>query len=80
MDQASLLTALTVFLQSASMDVCSPEPLHTLCLQRFSAAMEAREPQVSPPATPAAPQWPLVETQMLRLLRQRQTSPLTLLH
>ncbi|XP_011618311.2 LOW QUALITY PROTEIN: HEAT repeat-containing protein 5A [Takifugu rubripes] len=45
-DQASLLTALTVFLQSAGVDVCSPEPLHTSCLQRFTAAMEAKDPLV----------------------------------
>uniref|UniRef100_H3CA84 HEAT repeat-containing protein 5A n=1 Tax=Tetraodon nigroviridis TaxID=99883 RepID=H3CA84_TETNG len=45
-DQASLLTALTVFLQSAGVDVCGAEPLHTLCLQRFLAAMDAKEPQV----------------------------------
>lgn len=51
MDQASLLTALTVFLQSAGVDVCGAEPLHTLCLQRFLAAMDAKEPQVSPAAT-----------------------------
>lgn len=46
MDQASLLTALTVFLQSAGEDVCGPEPLHTSCLQRFIAAMEAKDPLV----------------------------------
>lgn len=55
MDQATLLTALTVFLQAAGADVCSPEPLHTLCLQRFITAMDAKEPQVSPTPTPAAP-------------------------
>lgn len=47
MDQASLLAALTVFLQSAGVDVCSPEPLHTSCLQRFLSAMEAKDPLVS---------------------------------
>lgn len=47
MDQASLLTALTVFLQSAGVDVCGPEPLHTSCLQRFITAMEAKDPLVS---------------------------------
>lgn len=47
MDQASLLTALTVFLQSAGADVCSPERLHASCLQRFNTAMEAKDPLVS---------------------------------
>lgn len=65
LDQATLLTALTVFLQAAGADVCSPEPLHSLCLQRFLAAMDAKEPQVSPATTPAAAQWPQVETQLL---------------
>lgn len=63
-DQASLLTALTVFLQSAAVDVCSAEPLHTLCLQRFISAMDAKEPQVSPTAPHSAALWPLVETQL----------------
>lgn len=64
-DQASLLSALSVFLLSAGVDVCSPEPLHTLCLQRFTTAMDAKEPQVSPTATPAATKWPFVEAQLL---------------
>lgn len=59
MDQASLLTAVTVFLQSAGVDVCSPEPLHTSCLQRFTAAMEAKDPLVS------TTQNKLVETRLL---------------
>lgn len=45
-DQASLLTALTVFLLSAGPDVCAVEPLHSLCLQRFTSSMEAKEPLV----------------------------------
>ncbi|KAK5857880.1 hypothetical protein PBY51_011093 [Eleginops maclovinus] len=45
-DQVSLLTALTVFLLSAAPDVCTVEPLHKLCLQRFSSSMEAKDPQV----------------------------------
>lgn len=65
MDQASLLSALTIFLLSAGVDVCSPEPLHTLCLQRITTAMDAKEPQVSPTATPAAAQWLFVEVQLL---------------
>lgn len=45
-DQASLLTALAVFLESAGAEVCGPEPLHTACLQRFVTAMEAKDPLV----------------------------------
>uniref|UniRef100_A0A8P4JY70 HEAT repeat-containing protein 5A n=1 Tax=Dicentrarchus labrax TaxID=13489 RepID=A0A8P4JY70_DICLA len=44
-DQISLLTALTVFLLSAGPDVCTVEPLHALCLQRFNASMDAKDPQ-----------------------------------
>uniref|UniRef100_A0A8P4KJ51 HEAT repeat-containing protein 5A n=1 Tax=Dicentrarchus labrax TaxID=13489 RepID=A0A8P4KJ51_DICLA len=46
-DQISLLTALTVFLLSAGPDVCTVEPLHALCLQRFNASMDAKDPLVS---------------------------------
>lgn len=46
-DQISLLTALTIFLRSAVPDVCTAEPLHALCLQRFAAAMDAKDPLVS---------------------------------
>lgn len=46
-DQISLLTALTVFLLSAGPDVCTVEPLHALCLQRFTASMDAKDPLVS---------------------------------
>uniref|UniRef100_A0A8P4G1T7 HEAT repeat-containing protein 5A n=1 Tax=Dicentrarchus labrax TaxID=13489 RepID=A0A8P4G1T7_DICLA len=42
----SLLTALTVFLLSAGPDVCTVEPLHALCLQRFNASMDAKDPLV----------------------------------
>lgn len=45
-DQVSLLTALTVFLLSAGPDVCTVEPLHALCLQRFTASMDAKDPLV----------------------------------
>ncbi|XP_078133588.1 HEAT repeat-containing protein 5A isoform X2 [Sander vitreus] len=45
-DQVSLLTALTVFLLSAGPDVCTVEPLHALCLQRFTAGMDAKDPLV----------------------------------
>ncbi|KAM7403791.1 hypothetical protein PAMA_004293 [Pampus argenteus] len=45
-DQISLLTALTVFLLSAGPDVCTVEPLHTLCLQHFTASMDAKDPLV----------------------------------
>uniref|UniRef100_A0A3Q3XJ80 HEAT repeat containing 5A n=1 Tax=Mola mola TaxID=94237 RepID=A0A3Q3XJ80_MOLML len=34
--EISLLTALTIFLRSAVPDVCTAEPLHALCLQRFN--------------------------------------------
>ncbi|KAI3367144.1 hypothetical protein L3Q82_008134 [Scortum barcoo] len=53
-DQISLLTALTVFLLSAGPDVCTVEPLHTLCLQRFSASMDAKDP-LGQHGSPAAP-------------------------
>lgn len=46
-DRVGLLTALTVFLLSASPDVCAVEPLRSLCLQRFTAGLEAKEPLVS---------------------------------
>uniref|UniRef100_A0A3Q4BWY6 HEAT repeat-containing protein 5A n=1 Tax=Mola mola TaxID=94237 RepID=A0A3Q4BWY6_MOLML len=46
-DQISLLTALTIFLRSAVPDVCTAEPLHALCLQRFAAAMDAKDPLVA---------------------------------
>ncbi|XP_076604038.1 HEAT repeat-containing protein 5A isoform X2 [Chaetodon auriga] len=45
-DQVSLLTALTVFLLSAGPDVCAVEPLHSLCLRRFTASMDAKDPLV----------------------------------
>ncbi|XP_069008944.1 HEAT repeat-containing protein 5A isoform X2 [Embiotoca jacksoni] len=45
-DQISLLTALTIFLLSAGPDVCTVEPLHALCLQRFTASMDAKDPLV----------------------------------
>ncbi|XP_030575487.1 HEAT repeat-containing protein 5A isoform X2 [Archocentrus centrarchus] len=45
-DQISLLTALTVFLLSASPDVCTVEPLHKLCLQRFTSSMDSKDPLV----------------------------------
>ncbi|XP_039994056.1 HEAT repeat-containing protein 5A isoform X3 [Xiphias gladius] len=45
-DQISLLTALTVFLLSAGPDVCIVEPLHALCLQRFTTSMDAKDPLV----------------------------------
>ncbi|TNN87383.1 HEAT repeat-containing protein 5A [Liparis tanakae] len=43
---SSLLTALTVFLLSAGLDVCTAEPLHALSLQRFRASMDAKDPLV----------------------------------
>uniref|UniRef100_A0A667Y5F9 HEAT repeat-containing protein 5A n=1 Tax=Myripristis murdjan TaxID=586833 RepID=A0A667Y5F9_9TELE len=46
-DQVSLLTALTVFLLSTAPDVCTVQPLHALSLQRFTAAMDAKDPLVS---------------------------------
>lgn len=47
MDQAGLLTALTIFLLSAGPDVCAVEPLHSLCLQHFTFGLEAKDPLVS---------------------------------
>lgn len=47
MDQAGLLTALTIFLLSAGPDVCTVEPLHSLCLQRFTSSMDSKDPLVS---------------------------------
>uniref|UniRef100_I3J0L3 HEAT repeat-containing protein 5A n=1 Tax=Oreochromis niloticus TaxID=8128 RepID=I3J0L3_ORENI len=46
-DQVSLLTALTVFLLSACPDVCTTEPLHKLCLQRFTTSMDSKDPLVT---------------------------------
>uniref|UniRef100_A0A3B4UBB4 HEAT repeat-containing protein 5A n=1 Tax=Seriola dumerili TaxID=41447 RepID=A0A3B4UBB4_SERDU len=45
-DQISLLTALTVFLLSAGPDVCTLEPLHALCVQRFTTSMDAKDSMV----------------------------------
>uniref|UniRef100_A0A3Q4I408 HEAT repeat containing 5a n=1 Tax=Neolamprologus brichardi TaxID=32507 RepID=A0A3Q4I408_NEOBR len=45
-DQVSLLTALTVFLLSAGPDVCTIEPLHKLCLQRFTTSIDSKDPLV----------------------------------
>uniref|UniRef100_A0A7N6BF14 HEAT repeat-containing protein 5A n=1 Tax=Anabas testudineus TaxID=64144 RepID=A0A7N6BF14_ANATE len=47
-DQISLLTAVTVFLLSAGPEVCTTEPVHMLCLQRFTASMDSKDPLVSP--------------------------------
>lgn len=46
-DQISLLTAVTVFLLSAGPEVCTTEPVHMLCLQRFTASMDSKDPLVS---------------------------------
>lgn len=46
-DQRGLLTALTVFLLSAGPDVCSVQPLHVLCVQRFAVGMDAKDAAVS---------------------------------
>uniref|UniRef100_A0A7N6AC35 HEAT repeat-containing protein 5A n=1 Tax=Anabas testudineus TaxID=64144 RepID=A0A7N6AC35_ANATE len=43
-DQISLLTAVTVFLLSAGPEVCTTEPVHMLCLQRFTASMDSKDP------------------------------------
>uniref|UniRef100_A0AAX7VRD1 HEAT repeat-containing protein 5A n=1 Tax=Astatotilapia calliptera TaxID=8154 RepID=A0AAX7VRD1_ASTCA len=45
-DKVSLLTALTVFLLSAGPDVCTIEPLHKLCLQRFTTSIDSKDPLV----------------------------------
>uniref|UniRef100_A0A7N6C451 HEAT repeat-containing protein 5A n=1 Tax=Anabas testudineus TaxID=64144 RepID=A0A7N6C451_ANATE len=45
-DQISLLTAVTVFLLSAGPEVCTTEPVHMLCLQRFTASMDSKDPLV----------------------------------
>uniref|UniRef100_A0AAQ6IEW8 HEAT repeat-containing protein 5A n=1 Tax=Anabas testudineus TaxID=64144 RepID=A0AAQ6IEW8_ANATE len=42
----SLLTAVTVFLLSAGPEVCTTEPVHMLCLQRFTASMDSKDPLV----------------------------------
>lgn len=84
MDQASLLTALTVFLLSAGPDVCAVEPLHSLCLQRFTSVMEAKEPLVSAaaaaaassPSDPATPNAPFGSTSLLKTSRScREQTP-----
>uniref|UniRef100_A0A7N6F8A7 HEAT repeat-containing protein 5A n=1 Tax=Anabas testudineus TaxID=64144 RepID=A0A7N6F8A7_ANATE len=41
-----LLTAVTVFLLSAGPEVCTTEPVHMLCLQRFTASMDSKDPLV----------------------------------
>uniref|UniRef100_A0A667YKR9 HEAT repeat-containing protein 5A n=1 Tax=Myripristis murdjan TaxID=586833 RepID=A0A667YKR9_9TELE len=45
-EPGTLLTALTVFLLSTAPDVCTVQPLHALSLQRFTAAMDAKDPLV----------------------------------
>ncbi|XP_067099249.1 HEAT repeat-containing protein 5A isoform X1 [Osmerus mordax] len=42
-DEVSLLTALTIFLLTASPEVTTAEPLHTRCIQRFRACLEAKD-------------------------------------
>lgn len=47
-DQGTLLRALSLFLSSSSgPDVCCVPPLLPLCLDRFSSAMDSKDPQVS---------------------------------
>ncbi|KAM9355893.1 HEAT repeat-containing protein 5A isoform 2-T2 [Pholidichthys leucotaenia] len=45
-DQVNLLTALTVFLLSTGPDICTLEPLRELCVQRFAAGMDSKDPLV----------------------------------
>ncbi|KAL0968979.1 hypothetical protein UPYG_G00220780 [Umbra pygmaea] len=45
-DEVSLLTALTIFLLSASPEVTTAQPLQTRCVDRFKACLESKDPVV----------------------------------
>lgn len=83
MDQASVLSALGVFLLSGGADVCSLEPLHSRCLQRFSAAMDAKDPLVSTTAALTGHHnWDMVSEdlqKMVHVLNVDQAGPASLL-
>lgn len=46
-DKITLLTALTIFLHCASLEVTAVEPLKTCCIQKFQLCMESKDPTVS---------------------------------
>uniref|UniRef100_A0A3B4DII4 HEAT repeat-containing protein 5A n=1 Tax=Pygocentrus nattereri TaxID=42514 RepID=A0A3B4DII4_PYGNA len=46
-DEETLLTALTIFLLSASAEVITVEPLQSLCVGKFQASLESKDPMVS---------------------------------
>ncbi|XP_017331866.1 HEAT repeat-containing protein 5A isoform X5 [Ictalurus punctatus] len=45
-DEVTLLTALTIFLLCASVEVTNVEPLKTCCLRKFQASLESKDPMV----------------------------------
>ncbi|MCJ8737086.1 hypothetical protein PDJAM_G00019790 [Pangasius djambal] len=45
-DEITLLTALTIFLLCASVDVTNVEPLKTCCISKFQAGLESKDPVV----------------------------------
>uniref|UniRef100_A0A4W5N0V4 HEAT repeat-containing protein 5A n=1 Tax=Hucho hucho TaxID=62062 RepID=A0A4W5N0V4_9TELE len=46
-DEVSLLTALTIFLLTASPEVTTAQPLQTRCIDKFKASLESKDPVVS---------------------------------
>uniref|UniRef100_A0A8B9LQ12 HEAT repeat-containing protein 5A n=1 Tax=Astyanax mexicanus TaxID=7994 RepID=A0A8B9LQ12_ASTMX len=46
-DEVTLLTALTIFLLFASAEVTTVEPLQSLCISKFQASLESKDPVVS---------------------------------
>ncbi|MCI4382874.1 hypothetical protein PGIGA_G00019750 [Pangasianodon gigas] len=45
-DEITLLTALTIFLLCASVEVTNVEPLKTCCISKFQAGLESKDPMV----------------------------------
>ncbi|KAG9268204.1 HEAT repeat-containing protein 5A isoform X1 [Astyanax mexicanus] len=45
-DEVTLLTALTIFLLFASAEVTTVEPLQSLCISKFQASLESKDPVV----------------------------------
>uniref|UniRef100_A0A674A255 HEAT repeat-containing protein 5A n=1 Tax=Salmo trutta TaxID=8032 RepID=A0A674A255_SALTR len=45
-DEVSLLTALTIFLLTASPEVTTAQPLQTRCIDKFKASLESKDPVV----------------------------------
>lgn len=43
-DEVSLLTALTIFLLSASSEVTTAQPLQTCCIDKFQAILDSKDP------------------------------------